>query len=158
MSRESEGPFRQGITSEVKPNEWQCSFAVDTGNHDSASALIQYESVPTPFTPRTSTPGVARRPAASTLIGYKGTLKFDWYQDEIVVHHHHTNRVERHRFENVGGGHHGGDAQLCQDFLNILTGRAPSRSGLDAGLQSAQLCLLAKNSCQTHAFQEVPEI
>lgn len=150
--------FRQGITDEVKPNEWQCSFAVDTGNHDSASALIQYESgIHAVYTQNFYT----RRGAAArgvTLVGYRGTLKFDWYQDEIVVHHHHDNRIERHRFENVGGGHHGGDAELCADFINILTDRGASRSTLEAGLQSAQLCLLAKDSCKTHEFQEVPGI
>src|SRR5207248_837322 len=32
--------YRQGVTDEVQPNDWLCSFAVDTGNHDAASAII----------------------------------------------------------------------------------------------------------------------
>jgi len=150
--------FRQGITDEVKPNEWQCSFAVDTGNHDSASALIQYASgIHAVYTQNF----YSRRGAAArgvTLVGYHGTVKFDWYQDEIVVHHHHSNQVERHRFENIGGGHHGGDAELCADFIKVLTGSGTSRATLKEGLESAQLCLLAKDSCQTQAFQEVPAV
>ena len=133
---------------------WQCSFAVDTGNHDAATTILQYESgmhaVYTQcFYPRR---GAAKRGA--TLIGYKGTISFDWYTDEVVVHHHHTPRVERHKLDNTGHGHHGGDHELIHDFLAILFKTGKSRATLDDGLLSAQLCLMAKRSCATNAFQE----
>lgn len=147
--------YRQGVTSAVEPNTWQCSFATDTGNHDSASAIIQYESG---MHVVYSQNFYARRGAAArgaTLIGYRGTISFDWYRDEVVVHHHHANRVERHRFEATGEGHHGGDRELARDFLNVLTGNGPSRAPLAAGILSAQMCLLARDSCRTNTYQEV---
>ncbi|HET8630317.1 MAG TPA: Gfo/Idh/MocA family oxidoreductase [Thermomicrobiales bacterium] len=144
----------QGLTPEVEPNEWRCSFAVDTGNHDSASALIQYESgLHAVYTQNFYTRrGAAARGA--TLVGYRGTVKFDWYQNEVTVHHHHTDKVERHRFEATGEGHHGGDMELARDFLHALAGQAPSRAPLDAGLLSCQMCLMARDSCREGAFQE----
>ena len=150
--------YLQGLTGAVEPNDWRCSFAVDTGNHDSASALIAYESgLHAVYTQNF----YARRAAAArgaTLIGYRGTIRFDWYQDEIVVIHHHTGRVERHRFESTGEGHHGGDRELAHDFLQIVTGRGTSRAPLAAGILSAQMCLLARDSCRTSTFQEVRDL
>ena len=150
--------YMQGILDDMREAEsywdgrWQCSFAVDTGNHDAATAILQYESgMHLTYTQMF----YARRGAAkrgATLTGYKGTVSFDWNTDEVVVHHHHSGRVERHRVE-AAGGHHGGDDRLAHDFLEILYGTGPSRATLQDGLLSAQLCLMAKRSCQTNEFQ-----
>lgn len=150
--------YMQGILDDMKDAEdwwdgrWQCSFAVDTGNHDAATAILQYESgMHLVYTQNF----YARRGAAkrgATLIGYKGTVSFDWYTDEVVVHHHHTARVERHRLEEMGAGHHGGDRELAHDFLAILNKTGPSRATLADGILSAQLCLMAKRSCETDGF------
>ena len=96
---------------------------------------------------------IGRQP--SPLCFTQGRLLFDWYQDEIVVHYHHSNRVEQHRFETTGDGHHGGDKELAHDFLGYVTGWERSRTPLGTELLSIQLCLLARESCHTHAFQEV---
>ena len=96
--------------------------------------------------------GAAKRGA--TLIGYQGTVAFDWYQNEVTVHHHMSGRVERHRFEESGGGHHGGDTELAHDFLAILNGIGPSRTTLADGLFSAALCLTARDSCQANTFED----
>ena len=146
--------YRQGVTDEVQANDWLCSFAVDTGNHDSASAIIQYESgMHAVYTQNFYTRrGAAARGA--TLIGYRGTITFDWYQQELTVHHHHTNRVERHRFEATADGHHGGDMELARDFLGVLSGKGMSRSPLEAGILSVEMCLMARDSCRTGTFQE----
>lgn len=147
--------FIQGVTRTVQANDWQCSFATDTGNHDSASAIIQYANgTHAVYTQNFYTRrGAAARGA--TLIGYQGTLRFDWYQDEIVVHHHFSNRIERHRFEQTGEGHHGGDQELAIDFLRAVTKGTPSRTPLEAGILSCRMCLLARDSCQTGTFQDV---
>jgi predicted dehydrogenase len=153
--------YKQGILADMREAEgfwdgrWQCSFAVDTGNHDAATAILQYESgAHLTYTQMF----YARRGAAkrgATFTGYKGTVSFDWYTDEVVVHHHHSGRVERHRMETGStGGHHGGDERLAHDFLAILNGTGPSRATLHDGILSAQLCLMAKRSCQTSQFQE----
>ncbi len=149
----------QGIIDDMRDAEswwdgrWQCSFAVDTGNHDAATAILQYESGAHMVYTQNF---YARRGAAkrgATLLGYKGTVSFDWYTDEVVVHHHHNARVERHKLESTGGGHHGGDKRLANDFLAILNGTGPSRATLADGLLSAQICLMAKRSCTTSQFQ-----
>lgn len=146
--------FRQGITHEVEPNDWRCSFAVDTGNHDSASAIIRYESgLHAVYTQNFYTRrGAAARGA--TLVGYRGTIAFDWYKDELTVHHHHSHRVERHRFESTSAGHHGGDEELVGEFLNAVAGKQTTRAPFAAGILSAQLCLMARDSCRTNSFQE----
>jgi predicted dehydrogenase len=147
--------YLQEVRPVVEPNDWRCSFAPDTGNHDSASAIIGYESgMHAVYTQNFYTRrGAATRGAK--LVGYRGTVEFDWYRNELLVHYHHTSRVERHQFESVGEGHHGGDKELARDFLNVLTGNGPSRTPLDAGLRSVHMCLLARESCQTGAFMPI---
>lgn len=147
--------YLQGVTPSVQPNEWRCSFATDTGNHDSASAIVRYASgLHAVYTQNFYTRrGAATRGAK--LIGYRGTIEFDWYRNELLVHHHHTNRVERHQFAAASEGHHGGDTELARDFLRALTGAGPSRAPLDAGLLSVQMCLLARESCRLNTFQPI---
>lgn len=151
--------YMQGILDDMHKAEdwwdgrWQCSFAVDTGNHDAATAILQYESgahavYTQNFYVRR---GAAKRGA--TLIGYKGTVSFDWVTSEVVVHHHHSPRVERHVLGSGDGGHHGGDRELAHDFLAILNGTGKSRATLQDGLLSAQLCMMAKRSCHTSGFE-----
>jgi predicted dehydrogenase len=152
--------YMQGIIDDMSEAEgwwdgrWQCSFATDTGNHDAATAILQYASgAHLTYTQQFyARRGAAKRGAIFT--GYKGTVSFDWYTAEVVVHHHHSGRVERHQIETSGGGHHGGDERLAHDFLAILNGTAPSRTTLADGLLSAQLCLMAKQSCATNGFVE----
>ena len=55
-----------------------CSFANDTGNHDSASVLIRYDNgVHAVYTQNFITRKDAGKRGA-IIIGYKGTLEFDW--------------------------------------------------------------------------------
>jgi len=150
--------YMQGILDDMHDaadwwdGRWQCSFAVDTGNHDAATAILQYESgahltYTQNFYVRR---GAAKRGA--TFVGYKGTVSFDWVTSEVVVHHHHSPRVERHVLGQGEGGHHGGDRELAHDFLAILHGTGESRATIQDGLLSAQLCLMAKRSCAENGF------
>lgn len=153
--------YMQGILDDMRKADdwwdgrWQCSFAVDTGNHDSATAILQYAD----GSHLTYTQNFyARRSAArrgAKFLGYKGTLEFDFYSDEIVVHHHHQPRVDKYHLDSSEGGHHGGDTELLHDFLAIIFGTGPSRATLQNGLISAQLCLLARESCETNGFVPV---
>jgi predicted dehydrogenase len=149
----------QGILDDMHDAEgwwdgrWQCSFAVDTGNHDAATTILQYESGAHAVYTQNFYARRAARKRGATLLGYKGTVSFDWYTDEVVVTHHHKARVERHRLESTGGGHHGGDHRLAHDFLAVLYGTGESRATLRDGLLSAKLCLMAKRSCETSQFQ-----
>ena len=132
-----------------------CSYAVDTGNEDSGSALIQYE---TGLHVSYSQNFFARKGAATrgaTLIGYKGTLQFDWYTDELKVYMHHSPRVETHKIDSKAMSHGGGDLVLARNFLDVILGKGNSVSPLQAGLMSVLMCLKAKESAKTHTFQEI---
>ena len=138
-------PERAGATE-----SWLCAFAPDTGNHDSATAIVQYASgLHMVYTQNFYTRrGAAARGAR--LIGYRRTVDFDWYRDELVVHHHHEPRVERHTFQALPGeGHHGGDTALASDFLKVIRGTGTSRAPLEAGLLSVQMCLAARDACRS---------
>ncbi|QJD87397.1 Gfo/Idh/MocA family protein [Cohnella herbarum] len=133
-----------------------CSFAVDTGNEDSGSALLRYESG---MHVNYSQNFFARRGAekrGARLLGYKGTLEFDWYTGELNVYMHHEPKVETHRFDlNALDGHGGGDGILVRNFIQTMRGAEKSATTLDDGLLSALLCLKAKESAETNTFQNV---
>lgn len=131
-----------------------CSFAEDTGNEDSGSALVRYESG---MHLSYSQNFFARRGAAvrsARFLGYKGTVEFDFYTGVVKVYMHHTPRVETYEFA-AGEGHFGGDEALASNFLDIMQGKAVSLSTLDDGLLSAFMCLQARESAATGTFQSI---
>lgn len=129
--------------------DWRCAFAPDTGNHDSATAVLQYESGAHAVYSQVfyARHGSARR--GITVVGYEGSVSFDWYADELQVHHHHKPRSERRTVQLPGRAHFGGDAALAHDFYGIVTGKGETRANLADGIASARLCLAAKESCRT---------
>ncbi|MDB4865925.1 MAG: oxidoreductase [Cohnella sp.] len=132
-----------------------CSFAVDTGNEDSGSALIRYE---TGMHVSYSQNFFARQKAAARgarLLGYKGTMEFDFYTNVIKVYMHHESRVETYEFASGDESHGGGDAVLADNFIGVMRGTAPSRSPLESGLLSALMCLKARESSRTDSFQSI---
>jgi predicted dehydrogenase len=134
---------------------YQCSFAVDTGNEDSGSALIRYE---TGMHVSYSQNFVARKAAATrgaTLVGYKGTVQFDWYTDELKVLMHHTPRVEIHKIDSKAMSHGGGDLVLAQNFVDVMFGKCESVAPLEAGLLSVLMCLHAKDSAKYGVFRDL---
>lgn len=137
------------------PNWEYCSFAEDTGNEDSGSALIRYEtgmhaSYTQNFFVRRSAGGRGAR-----FIGYKGTVEFDFMTSEVKVIMHHTPRVETYRFDS-SQDHFGGDGVLARNFIGLMNGNADeSISPLEGGLSSALLCLKARESARTGTFQKV---
>ncbi|OAO89192.1 hypothetical protein AXX17_ATUG03440, partial [Arabidopsis thaliana] len=126
-----------------------CSFAVDTGNHDSASVLIRYESGMHAVYSQNfySRKGAARRGAR--LIGYEGTVEFDWYQDEVKVFMHNTHRVETYKLEAAKLPHFGGDAALALNFISVMDGSEKSATPLSMGISSAWMCLKAEQAAGT---------
>jgi predicted dehydrogenase len=149
-----ESPYNQFLAGEIDSSDhpaWEpylCSFATDTGNHDSASAIIGYANGMHAVYSQNfyARKGAARRGAI--LIGYKGTLEFDWYSGELKVSMHHTSRTEKHQITAGIGGHGGGDMELVKNFVAVMQGQAESLSPLSDGLLSAMLCMLAKQSCR----------
>ncbi|KAF9118237.1 hypothetical protein BGX30_004723, partial [Mortierella sp. GBA39] len=119
-----------------------CCFARDTGNEDSGSAMLMYDSgmhvsYSQNFFARR---GAARRGAR--LLGYKGTLEFDFYTQTV----------------RANGRHFGGDAALAGHFVERLAGQAAAGPDLDAGLRSALICLKARESAETSAFVEIEPV
>ena len=129
-----------------------CSYGEDVGNHDSATIMMRYEDgLHAVYTQNF----VARKEAGRRgmrMIGQKATIEFDWNTDEILFFPHDSSKIERIKVRpRKGGGHGGGDHILIRDFAAILDGDT-SRSSLYEGLQSAYLCLKAKESAQKHQF------
>jgi predicted dehydrogenase len=140
---------------QVQPNERMCGFAVDTGNEDSGSAIIRYE---TGMHASYSQNFFARKKAGRRgcrLYGYNGTLEFDWYTDEVKVYMHHTPRVESYKMDTHAMSHGGGDTVLVDNFVRVIRGEQKSVSPLSAGLLSVLMCLKAKESSLTNTYQEV---
>lgn len=147
--------FTKQETPKVQPSGLMCGFAKDTGNEDCGSALIEYETgmhaaYSQNFFARKSAGGRGAR-----LFGYKGTLEFDWYTDELKVYMHHTPRTETYKMDSAAMSHGGGDTVLVDNFTRVIRGERKSVSPISAGLLSVLMCLKAKESCATRSFQEV---
>ncbi|MBR6791244.1 MAG: Gfo/Idh/MocA family oxidoreductase [Oscillospiraceae bacterium] len=131
-----------------------CSFAVDTGNHDTGSALVRFENgVHAAY----SQNFVARKEAAVRMvrvIGFKATLEFDFHSGELKVFHHQRGETEVHRFT-AGSGHYGGDFNLMDDFYKMITEGTEPCAGIEAGLTSALACLRARQSCEERSYRAV---
>ncbi|GLV54016.1 dehydrogenase [Dictyobacter sp. S3.2.2.5] len=131
-----------------------CCFATDTGNEDSGSALVRYD---TGMHLSYSQNFMARRKAGTRgarFIGYKGTVEFDFYSGVVKVYMHHIPQVRTYEVDS-GEDHFGGDAELVRNFIDVMHGRAQSIATLEEGMQSALLCLAAKESAQTCQFQSI---
>ncbi|MFD2333471.1 Gfo/Idh/MocA family protein [Cohnella sp. GCM10020058] len=136
----------------------QCAFAVDTGNHDSASVLIRYESGMHAVYSQNfySRKAAARR--GVRLIGYEGTAEFDFYRDEVNVFMHHTRRVENYKLEAAKLPHFGGDSALALNFIGVMAGKEKSATPLAMGIRSALTCLEAERSSKSDAFRGIPSV
>lgn len=134
-----------------------CPFSREIKNQDSGSALVLYEDG---MHACYSQNFVTRRSAGrrgATITGYTATLDFDFHAETIRVVDHHANRIDRIEVK-AAGGHGGGDGQLLMEYLDLVRDGKPARSNLKAGLLSAAMCLAARESCATRAFQEIPRI
>ncbi len=150
-----ESPENVYKAGDTRPKGEYCCFAVDTGNEDSGSVIIEYESgmhvvYSQDFIVRN---GASKRGAR--LIGYKGTIEFDWYKDTVTVFRHDTDIVETHTLGKTGGAHFGGDTILAENFVKVMLGEAESIAPLSQGINSAALCLAARTSAEEYKFIEL---
>ena len=86
------------------------------------------------------------------LIGYLGTLEFDFRTGVVTLHHHTEKVTETYTFQDEKSAHFGGDAVLAQNFVRVMQGLEFSASTLAHGINSAEICLGARESAQTHRF------
>ncbi|WP_457790838.1 Gfo/Idh/MocA family protein [Anaeromassilibacillus sp. SJQ-5] len=132
-----------------------CCFSTATGNHDSASVLIRYD---TGMHVCYSQNFFARKNAqlrGARFLGYKGTLEFDWYTGELLVHKHDEPVDVCYKLDLTASSHFGGDKQLMLNFCGVMAGTENSESSLEDGIASALLCLKAVESAREHRFAEV---
>ncbi len=131
-----------------------CCFATDTGNQDSGSVIVEYENgVHAVYSQNFITRFGAEKRGAR-LIGYKGTVEFDWYKDNIKVFRHLENITEEYSVAQTGT-HSGGDAYLAENFINVMKGTEKSHSPLAEGILSASMCLAAQKSSEEHIFCDI---
>ncbi|MGL5676176.1 MAG: Gfo/Idh/MocA family protein [Cellulosilyticaceae bacterium] len=131
-----------------------CAFAKDTGNHDSASMMIRYETgMHTVYTQNFFVRKKAGKRGAR-LIGYKGTLEFDFTTSELKVYDHTSGSIAVHHVDTAGLNHFGGDKALCENFIEVMAG-GKSKATLEDGIMSARMCLYAKESAATDQFYTI---
>jgi predicted dehydrogenase len=141
-----------------------CVFSRDCGtpetgtNEDCSSALLEFAS---------GAHGVysqvffSRRDAGrrgATVSGYRGTLGFNWYSNDLryVRHHEPFTSTER---AGEGMSHFGGDHELARDFIGLIKGTVKqSRTPVETGVQSVYACLAAKESARTRRFVPVRQV
>ncbi|AZN43091.1 Gfo/Idh/MocA family protein [Paenibacillus albus] len=143
-------------TLQTKVPSWEyCAYAEDTGNEDSGSALIRYESgMHVSYSQNFFVRGEAGARGAR-FMGYKGTIEFDFNTAVVTVYMHHTSRVETYKI-GAGENHFGGDEALAANFVELMKGSTrTSVSTLEDGINSALLCLKAKESAITGQFKAV---
>lgn len=131
-----------------------CCFSEAVTIEDSGSCIVEYESgmhvvYSQDFIVRN---GAGKRGAR--LIGYYGTLEFDWVTSKITVYHHLEQLKEEYSFGQTGG-HFGGDEMLADNFVGVMKGNEKSLSPLAEGILSARLCLAARKSAEKHVFVEL---
>jgi len=131
-----------------------CCFAKDTGNHDSATIMMQYENgLHVVYTQNF----IARKSAGkrgARFIGYKGTVEFDFNTKSVRYVDHMSDRVDNIIVENTRS-HSGGDLKIINNFIDVMRGTDVSHSPLSEGILSARMCLAAKESAQTKKFVEI---
>ena len=149
-----EGPYMLTHVCGEEARGSRCCFAVDTGNHDSASCLVRYDSgMHLSYSQNFFARKYAQKRGA-TFMGYEGTVQFDFYTMSIQLFPHQSPRVETIQFDDLHEDHWGGDAALVSGFIDIMKGR-PSTAPLHDGLMSALMCLKATESEKTQKFETI---
>lgn len=132
-----------------------CCFAVDTGNEDSGSAIIEYESGMHVVYSQNFIVRNGAKKRGARLIGYKGTLEFDFNNKKITVYRHLENITEEYTINKDMTTHFGGDAALVENFIGVMRGKEKSIASLADGILSANMCLMARKSAKEHVFAEI---
>jgi predicted dehydrogenase len=149
-----ESAVRKRKNNEIVNGEY-CCFAVDTGNEDTGSAIIQYHNGMHAVYSQNFFARKHAQARGARLLGYKGTLEFDFYTGILKVYMHHTDRVERYQIDVREKHHFGGDESLVKNFIGVMKGQEKSKTPLEEGLLSALMCYRADQSATTHTFQAI---
>ncbi|MDD4312838.1 MAG: Gfo/Idh/MocA family oxidoreductase [Eubacteriales bacterium] len=131
-----------------------CCFAVDTGNEDCASAIFTLPSgaIVSYNQNFVVKKGAARR--GCRLIGTDASVEFDFYTGEIREDRYDLPETVTHVFQSGAHSHFGGDEALALEYMGLMNGIKPD-SDLQAGLNSAAVCLAAKRSSESGRLEAV---
>lgn len=137
------------------PEDSFCCYAKDVTIEDNGSCILEYESgMHVVYTQNFVARNAAGKRGAR-LIGFEGTLEFDWVTKKIHVYRHQEEVVEEYTVNAPTTGHGGGDIRLAANFIEVMKGTATSMAPLSEGIFSAKLCLAAKKSSNEHIFVEL---
>ena len=132
-----------------------CCFAVDTGNEDSGSVIIKYESG---MHASYSQNFFARKKAGrrgGRIYGYLGTLEYD-FGGKLTIYDHMSDKVTKIDCPPAPTGHGGGDYVLLKNFIELIQGKVTeSVAPLSAGIASAKLCLAAKEASEEMKYVNI---
>lgn len=132
-----------------------CVFSEGIEIEDINNCLIEYErGAQVSYAQNVFARYQAQRRGAR-LLGYQGTIEFDWYQNQIKLYSHRRPTVETIDFTG-NMPHFGGDRELGWDWLLAIRDGKPSRSTIQDGIDSAHLCLWAKRAAEERQVFEVP--
>ena len=127
-------------------------YAVDTGNEDSGTVIVRYESgMHVVYTQNFFTRNQHAGKRGAIIDGVGGVVEFDWHTNEIIVRKHYETGEMRCKVEAIAF-HGGGDLKLIDNFVGIMQGTETSKTPLSQGLLSAYMCLKAKESAENHTF------
>lgn len=141
------------VRNDTPRSDW-CCYAKDTGNEDSGTLIIKYESGMHAMYSQNffARKGAARRGAR--LYGYLGTLEFDFVSQKITIYDHMSDKVTHIDIPIPENGHGGGDTALMKNFVELMEGKtAVSVACLEDGIRSARICLAATVSSEQDEFQ-----
>lgn len=143
------------VRNDTPRSDW-CCYARDTGNEDSGTLILRYESG---MHAMYSQNFFARKAAArrgARLYGYKGTVEFDFVSQKIFIYDHMSDKVTQISVPIPARGHGGGDTALMKNFVDLCEGKTDrSAAPLADGIKSAQVCLAAKDSAEEEAFKKI---
>jgi predicted dehydrogenase len=140
-----------------------CVFGRDVGdpatgmNEDSSSALLEFATGAHGAYTQVFYSGKGAASRGATLSGYRGTLSFDWYRNELHLARHQEPFTDTVRAAE-GMSHFGGDLELARNFAAVVRGRSPSLAPLAAGLASIYTCLAAKEAAETGTSVKVRQV
>lgn len=150
-----EGPFQIVNTTGDFVHGPYCCFAEDTGNEDSGTAIVRYETgMHMVYTQNFFVRNKHAGKRGAIFAGVGGTVEFDWHTSDIYVRKNYIPGECKYHVETVGN-HGGGDFILVQNFLDVILGRDASKTPLEQGLISGYMCLKARESAETSRFLDI---
>lgn len=134
-----------------------CSFSSMQKNQDSGSVLMKYASGMHAMYSQNFFARFKAGRRGGRYYGYKGTLELDLTEGEIRVMMHTCNRVDTYKFDGIKDPHFGGDTYLQEMFFDMCSGKQVEGT-LKEGIESALICLCARESCAEEKFVRVPKL